>query len=562
MNYIPINFRILYPNILEQKLKNNIDSKITSVNISDKDFNIKSFKQELKKEILEEIMSFKSAGHSITRDDLSVLDTELRKYYNENIKRLFNNLENELRNTILQSIPKVNPDSSKEIDKLIIDINKMRTELSNLYERIDSSGLYKFSSRIDKIETSIANTNIQLLQEEFNKLKIDYMRDIDRLERKIDLFINTNIDKINQIPNILNRLDNYLSKSELEKILLDINNFKIEITQLMTRMKTVEDKITVNDLLKNQLQDLLKTVDEKISNVLGPLSTRIDDIDRRLKIMSEQIEILSTSSTKITSENLKVIDSITNLYDSLKKTTTTNFDLLNNTITNIESRLSALLGKEPSNKLSISDIEKRLSGLEQYRDDTTLINEDYILKLKSLSEQIKLLDNKELIKSVANIQDYFNKYKHLFDLLGPELDEKISNVLKQITISKDANDKIIQESLDKLKKKLFETIRNNINTKYDSAKIEQKISIELEKLIFKMENENNITEIEKQTEYLLINPLLTSSEKTKKQYDNGKEIRRIKELITTNNNNKDKELKEILKNIEQSRELEIKQIII
>ncbi len=508
---------------LEKTLKDYIDSIFKTIsNTGTTNIDIKQLKRELKDEI-SSYLTTKCVLPDIHKKDLEQLDRNLRDYYNQNIKSLREELLS------MKRIPgPASKDAVLDIQQILTEIHNeihnIRENLNQLTGRVNNSGLYTFSGRLDNVENKLksleTNNDLLNLKETLQTIRNDYNSKLDKTNLKLDDFINKHTTNLDRIPEILLRLDNIISKDELIRLSEQIDILRRDTINRLDKIegdilpKTIA-KLETYEQLAVKYQDILRIVDEKISTVVGPFRTSIDNINRRLDTIDTYKQSFS--------EEIKQIREILTHLNALDDEAKVNHELigeLDGYVKDIVKKINESLGRDVLRQtLNIKDLETRLDSLEQNRNSQDAFKLDMTQKYQTIITRLQqLTSNEDILKRLSLLEQKSKTFKF------NELDAQIKDILMQILTIKEANDKAIQMEINKVKI-LFNTVMtDNINRTFDSMIINEKIIKQFNDLQQKIQLERKLDKSIKMFEPEL-NSLLMTKDNLTKEIDKLRPVR-------------------------------------
>jgi hypothetical protein len=524
---------------LEIKLKAYIDNVFETISISKpQNIDLIQLKRELKTEI-SSFISTKCVLPSVYKKDLEDLNRNLKDYYQQNIQSLRTELSQIVGKTGptgptgppgapgeegLPGLPgkmgergpqgligeagpvgergppglvgkSYQPDPTQLRD-IRTDITLLRQNLNELNGRVTNSGLYKFSAKLDTIETRLntieTNDDLVHLKDTLQNIRTDYNSKLDKTNSKLDAFINYYTANLDKIPEILLRLDslfnNNISKADLIKLESQVDGLRRDTIVRLDKIendilpKTFE-KIEMYEQLATKYQDILKQVDDKISVAVGPIRTNIDTINRRLDDITSSIKELDTRHQELFANQVEQIRAILTQVNGLEEENKVTHELileLDGTVKNIVKKINESLGRDAlRNKLNIQALETRLDSLENYRNETDAFRADMTQKYQTIIDRLlQLTSNEEILRKITLLEQTIKTYQGRFT----NVDVNIKDILTQIAIIKEANDKAIQGELNKVKDSLRRIMTDNINREFESILLEKTLTKQLSDL--------------------------------------------------------------------------------
>jgi DNA repair exonuclease SbcCD ATPase subunit len=403
----------------------------TTNKLSDELKNKKKISEDLKKKIKEleilegDMNEFKNKKNSI-EGSLSEIKMTIDKY-----KKIFK--DRDLKNLKLR------------LDKSTEFLDKNQKELEE--ERKNSEDLTK---KISKNETKI-----NFLQDRIKELELE-IKEKNRLKKKIIQIDNEYEKNINKL---------------LEEKKNETEEFKNQITQLLTKIEQVEESLTKISETKDKCPLCTSRIsEEKRKNLVSGYKETLKDYNLKLKKfrtdLTEETEFLKKlervkTEYQIYSEKIKELGKVENELKDKKE----EYKILYETIS--------------KDKTNIGKIKKKIISLQEYIEKL----KDEKQKLDSLIEKLDDLENKE-----EKFQKYQDKYQEInkkisdySSKLGKEDMRKIRNdYTKNVSRVTELSTRITSlNEIIKEKKK----IRLEYQTKIKEIEQKKKELEELEKII-------------------------------------------------------------------------------
>jgi hypothetical protein len=338
---------------------------------------------QFKKEVLTSIQAFEENFNVQIKDKLNSLSNQDKLTYDDSsIKKLIDDIKNNLENQIIQSV-----NALQQENQNIKLTNEERYNLTN--ERINR-----------------AEENIRLTREEINELR------------------NNLIQQVNELKDTLNRQS---TKAEIKDVKEEINNmikefeqqydiklnaqFKEQLKDINQRMGQAEENIKLNRNEINELRNnLIKDVNE-LKDTLNRQSTKTEikdvkeEINKMIKDFEQQYDIKLNAQFK---EQLKDINTRMGQAEE-------NIRLTRDEINNIKNELKQLIKdvNELKDNLNIYSPDKEIKRVENeikqlikdFEDRyNSKLPENLKEKLEDINKEIKNND-----KDVKNMIDNIDK---------------------------------------------------------------------------------------------------------------------------------------------------------
>lgn len=361
-------------------------------------------------------------------------DNSLNDYKNR-LKTLLSNKELSLLEVkYLQDIQTLENMEKIEIEKYKKDLEKIKCTLWIEYTKEDAEITLKSlkdcledAKQVCILKKTISKYNISFEKIEENKIQLEKFR--DELTYKKELLEKIKRQKkIYSCPSCHNKLhlvnDNLeLSKTEIVKDEIDIENIKNEIVIIQTNIKHLE-KIIPDE--ENQLKNLEEAT-EKLNKIVSDYE---DDEELDEETLTENIEDLKNYyNTQITQENKK--NEIENIlleekfscsYYSFKKDLNKLklkiSDLKENCVYNFEplneEELRILISVEQNNKDELERFNKKKQIFEEEQNE-------YTKKIENMKKDY--LEKYEIIKDVASVKKELEELEN--GIVKEEIDKEI-----------------------------------------------------------------------------------------------------------------------------------------
>ena len=380
---------------------------------------------------------------------------------------------------------------------IVKDKNQDSISKSNLEGLTTEKTIEKLSKRIQNIEekydklNSIYTVQETLHQEEVSNLKNEkdslisinneHITRIKEQENQINKLdeINILLEKINQdnvkLENELDLLQNKNEKLKEKNSNLTNKNTNLvqEKTKISDRIKNKENKISLLDKTKKQLEDNIKLEKENYNKTIIELNSKLKLLENETnlnikKINKEKDDEITNLKSSISNLEQQVNEEKSNsekLKNSLSKSNQEKNNLIskNTELTNKTSQQEKSQAKNiKSYTLKIDKIEQNLNESEQKNKDLVSKNQTYdrmLLDLQNELSEIKRKLNESILKN-SSLEVLFKKQSSIVDSLKAHNDKikiELDTTKKQIYLLSKNNAKL----KDLFVKKDFE--KNNIN---------------------------------------------------------------------------------------------------
>ncbi len=397
----------------------------------------------------------------------------------------------------------------KEIDILFKKIETLKTPKEmyeknikeiNEYKTVKNNNLIYYEEYIEiQKKLNIINeklgefSKLKEKQKTYDSNKSELQKNIKKLEEEIKKLFHTG--------NIILKKDYDDSNKFEEAINIFIDNDEIKVNELINELKNIENK---NTELKTENKNLTKSINE-LSSVAGKCPVCNSDITeiKKNELLKQYYLKLDDNNKQIqknVSECVLIEQKIHNIKNELKNIKSINIELLKDKIKNLDE----------SNK-KFNETENKLNEL--------------LPKIYSLneSESEKTSKNERLDEIQNNYENFITAKTHLENKNIEEVNIKLQNITKQINqfqfnINSIFNELGTEYSLKEVTDKI--SSYSNMNNEYNQllGKVhDQKIHEEnIEK------SKNNIEEIEKKCKYL--NNILLSIDYNSKKHESIKTL--------------------------------------
>ena len=317
---------------------------------------------------------------------------------------------NEILDNMKKNTTKIKDNNKSLTDKILEDLDKKDTTLSNLGSNQEKY-FYSTYSKIVSAENEIKK-DIKDSTESINK-------NVDEAEKELTKEINVAKDSINEnIDNSRNSINSNINTTR-NSINSNINTTRNSISTLMTRrFDTVDDTLTQlsNDLESNK-NTIISAVGTKASELETNLTIVAESIQTNLAKVAVNIQtnlanLIERKSVTLTNK----VDGIQILIDAINTNKIgTNADTTNNTLfgiakvalskvndiqtdlstlmTNVSNNLSTLSSDVSSIKVDVSSLSSKIGGYSDATTETTLFGRTNLIfeKVSNVGNMVNTL---------------------------------------------------------------------------------------------------------------------------------------------------------------------------
>ena len=517
------------------------------INVLDKnDIDIAEIKQQLKSsnESFDYLNKIYNSFSNIYFDKCCTLLNEINKK-EINIKYLSdkNNMQQISENNLNQKISSLEQENSllKQEIKNAKQTNEIKLEENT-----------KFKKDIEDLENQIKNLNNEILSY------------LDQIKQKEKIFeeLNSNQKKINMNLKDLENQNKTLNLSLNEKNAL-INKFQSESNKLNLLINELNTKnlSLIQELEKEKNNDsLYKQEKSKSVNQLNELNAKINTLfteitnkDKIITNLNNEHAELSKQINDFILEKNENMEKISQKEEEINKNQQDIFEL-NNKLLDTNRKLTQVINENKEKIEEIAKLNKLINENKQSIEDKNEV-------IKKLNNKIRI--NEELNKKGMKMNNnYLNANPINYENYNIFDDEKNLNGMMNINMDCFYNEnKALNGNkfvIDLLKKKNEELIKDNLKTKNDVYKLNNKFIIAeyLSNLFFKLLNEfssfqtklnNNQNHIQDKNNPLLLNEIFIKE----KIFECNENIKSIETELNNNNENKMSISNNILQNISE-----------
>ena len=243
----------------------------------------------------------------------------LSPLYEENIQKIQNNdkIFQILKSKICETIEKISPLIQGQINKLIEENTKIKTEFNNfkrnhqkeMEQKIEE--INKLKLKLEKKEREIKEKELEIMtlinieKEKYNRLEEKYNLEINEKNTHIKELTNNSTNQINNIGGINNDTNNMEMEEALKNDYNDITNIFIKYKILVNKLFNDKDFFFENILIDKTIGDLRK----KYPEIFG-LLTEKESLENMKSYYDKQIEILRNENSSLKEKNSSQISEI------------------------------------------------------------------------------------------------------------------------------------------------------------------------------------------------------------------------------------------------------------
>ena len=354
----------------------------------------------------------------------------LSPLYDQNTQKIQNNnkIFQILKSKICETIEKISPLIQGQINKLIEENNKIKTEFNNFKRNHQkemeqkSEEINKLKLKLEKKEREIKEKELEIMtlinieKEKYNQLEEKYNLEINEKNTHIKELTKNSINQINNlggINNDINSIENQMEEA-LKNDYNDITNIFIKYKILVNKLFNDKDFFFENILIDKTLGDLRK----KYPEIFG-LLTEKESLENMKSYYDKQIEILRNENVSLKEKNLAQISEINELKEKLDESN----KIIDDNISLIESKTNIIKSNETfisglENKIKECDIKTK-NEINKYEQ-----KEQYLLNEKEKDEK----DIKFLFKV---IEGTFCRQRIIFDEGYKNLNKEYQSILEE-----------------------------------------------------------------------------------------------------------------------------------
>jgi hypothetical protein len=354
----------------------------------------------------------------------------LSPLYEENTQKIQNNnkIFQILKNKICETIEKISPLIQGQINKLIEENTKIKTEFNkfknNHQKEMEqkSEEINKLKLKLEKKEREIKEKELEIMtlinieKEKYNQLEEKYNLEINEKNTHIkELTKNSNIqtNNLGGINSETNTMENQIEEA-LKNDYNDITNIFIKYKILVNKLFNDKDFFFENILIDKTIGDLRK----KYPEIFG-LLTEKESLENMKSYYDKQIEILRNENVSLKEKNLVQISEINELKEKLDESN----KIIDDNISLIESKTNIIKSNETfisglENKIKECDIKTKNEINKYEQKEQNLLNE-------------KEKNEKEIKFLVKVIEGMFTKQRSIFDEGYNNLNQEYQSILKE-----------------------------------------------------------------------------------------------------------------------------------
>lgn len=368
----------------------------------------------------------------------------------------------------------------KEYPKHEANLEKIKTYISEIEEKISKIDLKNLSDREKLISNDITNIEKQISQLEYERHKSDEeiescRKEIQELAEKSNLLdnqleeTNKNLDSLynkrNELNNSISEFEKDLNafEEEYSALLNSHNERKLELERLKGQIKNIRDTINhyENEIINTQ-KGIEKHQKDLASNKIESeaLKISIDDTKKELSKINSLREILIEEEKKI-DENLHNVKSEASHYENQLRE-------LRNQRQEVSDNIHSFEIKEKEIDYRIESIAQHIKEnysmeieLKQFEDLHTFNYEETSQEVQRLKEKLRALGPVNLL----SYSEYEEEKKRL-DFLHQQRDDLIESekdLIKTINEINETAQKLFLDTFEKIRqnfKKIFQTLFN------------------------------------------------------------------------------------------------------
>ena len=354
----------------------------------------------------------------------------LSPLYDQNTQKIQNNnkIFQILKSKICETIEKISPLIQGQINKLIEENNKIKTEFNNFKRNHQkemeqkSEEINKLKLKLEKKEREIKEKELEIMtlinieKEKYNQLEEKYNFEISEKNTHIKELTKNSIIQTNNLGGInsdTNNMENQMEEA-LKNDYNDITNIFIKYKILVNKLFNDKDFFFENILIDKTIGDLRKKYPEIFS-----LLTEKESLENMKSYYDKQIEILRNENVSLKEKNLAQISEINELKEKLDESN----KIIDDNISLIESKTNIIKSNETfisglENKIKECDIKTKNEINKYEQKEQNLLNE-------------KEKNEKEIKFLFKVIEGMFSKQRNLFDEGYNNLNKEYQSMLEE-----------------------------------------------------------------------------------------------------------------------------------
>ena len=354
----------------------------------------------------------------------------LSPLYEENTIKMQNNnkIFQILKSKICETIEKISPLIQGQINKLIEENTKIKTEFNNfknnhhkeMEQKSEEINILKL--KLEKKEREIKEKELEIMtlinieKEKYNQLEEKYNLEINEKNTHIKELTKNSINQINNlggINNDINSIENQMEEA-LKNDYNDITNIFIKYKILVNKLFNDKDFFFENILIDKTLGDLRK----KYPEIFG-LLTEKESLEKMKSYYDKQIEILRNENVSLKEKNLAQISEINELKEKLDESN----KIIDDNVSLIESKTNIIKSNETfisglENKIKECDIKTKNEINKYEQKEQNLLNE-------------KEKNEKEIKFLFKVIEGMFSKQRNIFEEGYKNLNQQYQSMLEE-----------------------------------------------------------------------------------------------------------------------------------
>lgn len=350
----------------------------------------------------------------------------------QNLQQLKSNLQ-----SIIRDLQQGNHPGLSIVERTERLINSLSEGIADLTETYESHIIPQVQFVIEQGEQFSKTVNETIGQiGKLNEHALNYVREIiakedPNLEEIIDglanasAVINSNLEKVDHIVNILTLLEDISGSERIEQLL---ERFKSLQETLQISQKIIDQAYEIIDYGEEPDENLFTQLEESLTKAAERITEIGQSVDNEMentlnKVVDELKKIntvLSNKMTEIEKEETSIRESLGNLEEKLKNPEET-ISLINRIIDRIDGGIG-----------QISTLNKGVQKIEQFIDSDIITDEiDRILvirdELKNTNESIS-----QVIERIKEAKQSGSKYLQDVDQLASEMEQSLENIIQFI----------------------------------------------------------------------------------------------------------------------------------
>lgn len=286
---------------------------------------------------------------------------------------------------------------------------------------------------------------------------IELEKEIRRLTKKSEIDVKSRDSQILRMKNVMDKMSNEIQTLRNKNLELSSANYKemesqnpdLSVVKQMTEedqvrisINELSKKVEINEKVINQKDDMIKELQDKLTQALERLSSP------RISAQSASAE---DSSDEAIAQFQEAIEEANHTISSLKKEVTTNKKLLTDKDSQLEKFKKHLENSEANKNKIIEDLEKRLEDLSKNEKVSNSLQPNKVAEvleqkgtevdLESANESINILRSEvhRVLEEMGDLEQQYEKYKSVVEIEKTELNEKIQSYELKLKQTKAGN---------------------------------------------------------------------------------------------------------------------------